>query len=72
MNYAIGNYIDNHLSEMVSVLSRLVSVPSVREEPAPDAPYGKPCARVLDTMLDIAKDFGFTVENVYSAAKKLV
>lgn len=63
MNYAIGNYIDNHLSEMVSVLSRLVSVPSVREEPAPDAPYGKPCARVLDTMLDIAKDFGFTVEN---------
>lgn len=63
MNYAIGNYIDDHLSEMVSTLSKLVSVPSVREEAAPDAPYGKPCAQVLDTMLDIAKNFGFTVEN---------
>ena len=33
-------YFDDHREEMVRDLCRLVRVPSVRSEPAPDAPFG--------------------------------
>lgn len=63
MNAQINKYIDEHVSEMVATLSRLVAVPSVKSKPAPDMPYGEECAKVLDEMLKTADSFGFVTEN---------
>ena len=59
----INKYIDDHASEMIDCLSSLVSIPSVKAAPLENMPYGKENARVLEKMLDIAKEFGFTVTN---------
>ena len=63
MNAQINKYIDDHVSEMVSTLSKLVAVPSVKGKPEPGMPYGEECAKVLDEMLDTATSFGFVAEN---------
>ena len=59
----INKYIDDHASEMIDCLSSLVSIPSVKAEPEENMPYGKENARVLERMLDMAKNYGFTVTN---------
>ena len=59
----INKYIDDHASEMINCLSALVEIPSVKADPDGDMPYGKEAARALAKMLDMAKAFGFTVEN---------
>ena len=64
MNAQINKYIDEHVSEMISTLSKLVAVPSVKSKPAPGMPYGEECAKVLDEMLTVASGFGFATENL--------
>ena len=59
----IGNFIENHTSEMVATLSTLVKIPSVKGEPTADCPFGVEPKRALDKMLEIAKGMGFTVKN---------
>ena len=59
----INKYIDDHANEMINCLSSLVSIPSVKAAPEADMPYGKENARVLAKMLDMAKNYGFTVTN---------
>jgi len=46
------------------VLSALISIPSVKSEPLPDAPYGIHTAEALNYMLSLAKSCGFSVKNV--------
>ena len=59
----INKYIDDHASEMINCLSSLVSIPSVKAAPEGDMPYGKENARALHAMLEMAKNYGFTVTN---------
>lgn len=59
----INKYIDDHVSEMIHCLSSLVAIPSVKSDPEGDMPYGRENARVLAKMLDMAKEYGFTVTN---------
>ena len=59
----INKYIDDHVNEMINCLSSLVSIPSVKAAPEENMPYGKENARVLAKMLDMAKNYGFTVTN---------
>ena len=59
----INKYIDDHANEMINCLSSLVSIPSVKSAPEDNMPYGKENARVLATMLDMAKNCGFSVTN---------
>ena len=59
----INKYLDDHASEMIQCLSTLVAIPSVKAAPEENMPYGKENARVLAQMLDIAKNYGFTVTN---------
>ena len=63
MQLKISNYIDDHASEMIASLSKLVAVPSVRGKAEPGMPYGAEPARALDTMLHLAEGFGFSVKN---------
>lgn len=46
------------------VLSSLISIPSVKSEPLPDAPYGRYTAEALNYMLSLAKSCGFSVKNI--------
>ena len=59
----INKYIDDHASEMINCLSALVSIPSVKAASEANMPYGKENARALAQMLDMAKNYGFTVTN---------
>ncbi len=50
--------------DFFEVLSELISIPSVKSEPLPDAPYGKYTARALDYMLSLGREYGFSVKNL--------
>lgn len=63
MQPKLSKYLEDHASEMIAVLSKLVAIPSVKGEPEEGMPYGKENARVLDTMLTMAENYGFTVTN---------
>lgn len=63
MNIEVSNYIEDHLSEMIGTLSKLVAIPSVRGKASAGKPYGEECAAALDKMLEISQGFGFTVKN---------
>ena len=64
VEYKFNAFIDAAASDMVSALSRLVSIPSVRSESKPGCPFGENTVRVLNEMLSMAEKMGFTVNNV--------
>lgn len=53
-----------HTLNYFDVLSSLISIPSVKSEPLPDAPYGQHTAEALNYMLSLAKSCGFSVKNI--------
>jgi len=53
-----------HKEQMVDLISRLVAVRSVREEPAPNAPFGPGPAKCLDLAMELCSELGFATENV--------
>ncbi len=63
MQLKISKYIDNHAGDMISDLSALVAIPSVKGEPKEGMPYGEENARALAKMLELAKKYGFEVKN---------
>lgn len=72
MNEKIREYIYSHKDEMLGVLGELVAIPSVKGEPAENAPFGKEPRRALDKMLDICGGMGFGTsccENVVGTAE---
>ncbi|WP_312354604.1 dipeptidase PepV [Aminipila sp.] len=56
--------IDETKDEMIKTLQELVSIKSVEDKPAPDAPFGKGVAEALDYMLQKAEAEGFDAENI--------
>lgn len=56
-------YINQHEAEIMADLQRLVEIPSVKTQPEEGMPFGRECARVLETALDIARGRGLRVEN---------
>lgn len=60
MNERIREYIYSHKDELLSVLGELVAIPSVKGEPAENAPFGREPRRALDRMLEICGDMGFS------------
>ena len=50
--------------QLVDLISRLVAVRSVKEEAAPNAPFGPGPAKCLDLALDLCGELGFATENV--------
>ena len=63
MQLKCRQFIDNHFSEMVRDLAKLVSIPSMKGEPQEGMPFGEGPAKALDCMLDIAKEYGFHTQN---------
>lgn len=46
----------------------LVSIPSIAGPPAPNAPFGEPCARAVNFLLKRAKEMQFEAKNAENAA----
>jgi succinyl-diaminopimelate desuccinylase len=63
MQIKCRQYIENHFSEMVRDLAKLVAIPSVKGEPREGMPFGEGPAAALDCMLDMAKQYGFYTQN---------
>jgi succinyl-diaminopimelate desuccinylase len=51
-------------TEIISVLSHIISIPSVKSDASPDAPYGIDTLRALEYMLSLGRQHGFTVKNL--------
>lgn len=51
--------------ELVSAISRLVAVKSVREDPAPGAPFGPGPKAALEEALKLCREMGFSAENYH-------
>ncbi len=63
MQLKISKYIDAHVGEMISELSALVAIPSVKGEAKEGMPYGEENAKALAKMLEIAEKYGFSTVN---------
>ena len=63
MQLKISKYIDDHAGEMISCLSSLIAIPSVKGEPEEGMPFGKEPARALEKMLQMGEKYGFAVKN---------
>ena len=61
--FKIRQFVENNTVEMISTLSKLVKIPSIRGEAEEGYPYGREPARALEKMLEIAEKMGFTVKN---------
>lgn len=59
----IEAYFDQKEDELVSAVSRLTSIPSVKGDAAPGAPFGPGPARALDEALAMAAEMGLTTAN---------
>lgn len=57
-------FAEDRKDDIISLLSKLVAIPSVMGEEKPGYPFGEAPAKALETMLDAAKALGFAVNNV--------
>ena len=60
---------DDYLSQsekdsVLSMLTRLISIPSVKGDAVPKAPYGTHTLQALEYMLGLGRQHGFTVKNL--------
>lgn len=62
----IDEWVYEHKDEFLADLKELVSFPSVSPEGKyeGDMPFGEPCAKVLSRAGEMAKEYGFEVENM--------
>lgn len=51
-------------ARLIELITRLVAVRSVREEPGPNAPFGPGPAKCLDLALELCRELGLAAENV--------
>lgn len=62
MQKKIQDYIYSHKDEMLSVLARLIEIPSVKGEPQEGAPFGEQPRRALSEMCRICGEFDLPTE----------
>ena len=63
MNQKISALIDSYRDELVATLARWIAVPSVKDTPAPGAPFGTEVRRMLDMAMADAAALGFTAKD---------
>ena len=59
MDQKIHALIDSYRDELIATLARWIEVPSLKDEPAPGAPFGKEVRRMLDVAMADAAAMGF-------------
>lgn len=64
-----GERILNYWDDIVRDLGKLVAIPSVAVRTEGEHPFGDPCAKALDTAVELAESYGLKAKNVdYYAA----
>ena len=63
MDKKVYALIDSYAEEFAAHLAKWIRVPSVKDEPAPDAPFGAECRRMYDMALADCKAEGFIVRD---------
>ena len=58
----IRKYFEEHKSEIITCMKKLVEIPSVKSEGTEDAPFGKHCAEALRCVRKMHIDSGFETE----------
>ena len=58
------HHVTDYLDEMVRMTSEMVKIPSVKGDPLPGMPFGKPAADCLAYALETAKRLGFRTVNM--------
>ncbi len=59
----LNEIIENNFPQMLDRLAQIIKIPSIGGNKLPFMPYGRKCAEVLKTFLDIADDEGFYIKN---------
>ncbi len=57
-------WIDSHQDEIVTALQGVLRIPSLKDEPAPNAPFGSACRDALDYTLNLCGALGFRTKDV--------
>jgi succinyl-diaminopimelate desuccinylase len=57
-------WIDDHEQELITALQGVLRIPSVRADPAPNAPFGQPVHDALDYTLALSEQLGFCTRDV--------
>jgi len=63
MNEQMNKAIAAMEGDMIQTLQKWIRIPSVKDEPAPGAPFGVETRRALDVALEDAANMGFQVKN---------
>lgn len=58
---AIQNWLDEHQAELLENYQKLLQIPSVESEAAPNAPFGQANREALDMALGLGKEWGMEV-----------
>jgi succinyl-diaminopimelate desuccinylase len=64
LDAVMTRWLQDHREEFISDLLGLIAIPSVKEEPVPDCPYGEPVGRALSYMLSLCDRAGLTTRNI--------
>lgn len=57
-------FIDREKENIISDLKGLIAIPSVKEEPTDNMPFGVPCCEALKYTLNVCEKFGFITKNL--------
>ena len=63
MDKKLYDLIDSYYEDFAAKLTKWIQVPSVKDEPAPGAPFGLECRRMYDMALEDCKAEGFVVRD---------
>ncbi len=64
----VDRLIGENMDGLVQALSRLLSIPSCKSRPEPDAPYGSDTKRALEEFLRLGEHMGFVTRNIDNMA----
>ncbi len=64
MKQILNDIIDRNKKELLKSIIEVVNIPSVKEEPKPNAPFGEKVKETLLKALEIAESLGFKTKNV--------
>ncbi len=57
-------YIDANYNNMLESLKELIAIPSVKDLPIDNMPFGEPCAKALEYTLNLCEKLGMKTKNV--------
>lgn len=64
MEQVLNNKIDEYKEELLKSIVEIVNIPSIKEEPAINAPFGKDVKHALIKTLEIGEKLGFKTKNI--------